>query len=58
MTQQQQQMIGHIFEFEAHITHFKTQLNTCFSLQRSFANSVNLFILKNKYIYLFFSMVQ
>uniref|UniRef100_A0A1I8B186 Protein SMG7 n=1 Tax=Meloidogyne hapla TaxID=6305 RepID=A0A1I8B186_MELHA len=42
MTQQhqhQQQNTARIFEFEAHIAHFKTQLNACFALQRSFANS-------------------
>nr|CAD2203798.1 unnamed protein product [Meloidogyne enterolobii] len=40
MTQQhQQQNSANIFEFEAHIAHFKTQLNACFALQRAFANS-------------------
>lgn len=42
MTQQhqhQQQNTARIFEFEAHIAHFKTQLNACFALQRAFANS-------------------
>lgn len=42
MTQQhQQQNSANIFEFEAHIAHFKTQLNACFALQRAFANSVS-----------------
>ncbi|KAF7632461.1 hypothetical protein Mgra_00008157 [Meloidogyne graminicola] len=39
MTQHQQHKSGQIFEFEAHIAHFKSQLNCCFSLQRNFANS-------------------